>query len=129
MASVFETHGAFSWNELLTDDVPGAIEFYRRLFGWRMENLPDAPMPYAVVHAGSRAIGGIMTIPCQADGMPPTWCSYVTVDDVDALAARVPHMGGKLLVPPQDIPKVGRFAVIRDPQGAVLNVITYFRPA
>jgi predicted enzyme related to lactoylglutathione lyase len=53
----------------------------------------------------------------------------VTVADVDALTKQVVGLGGKVHMPPTDIPSVGRFAVIADPQGAVINVITYAMPA
>lgn len=125
MKTAFETHGAFSWNELATTNVGAARDFYGKLFGWKFEDMNAAGMPYAVISAGDTAIGGIMNVPAQAKGMPPTWGTYVTVDNVDELVARVASLGGKLLVPAQDIPTVGRFAVIQDPQGAVLSVITY----
>ena len=65
----------------------------------------------------------------RADGLRPTWVPYVTVADVDALVKKVVSLGGKVHMPPTDIPTVGRFAVIKDPQGATLNVITYAMPA
>ena len=61
--------------------------------------------------------------------MPPTWVPYVTVADVDALVKKVESLGGQVHMPPTDIPTVGRFAVIADPQGATINVITYAMPA
>ena len=67
-----------------------------------------------------------MPMPMNSPGMPPSCGSYVTVDDVDAQVARVEPLDGKLCVAPQDIPNVGRFAVIADPQGAMLAMITYF---
>ena len=82
-------------------------------------------MDYTVIKAGDTQVGGIMTIPDKAKGMPPAWGAYVTVDDVDATAARVAQLGGKVLVPATDIPDVGRFVVIQDPQGAILSLITY----
>lgn len=82
-------------------------------------------MTYTVVKAGGVGVGGIMAVLPQAQGMPPTWGCYVTVDDVDVTARMAEQLGGKLLVPPQDIPDVGRFCVIQDPQGAVINAITY----
>ena len=66
-----------------------------------------------------------MAIPTQAAGMPSTWGAYVTVSNVDALLIRVEELGGKICVPPQDIPDVGRFAVIQDPQGAMLSLISH----
>lgn len=66
-----------------------------------------------------------MTIPPEAAGMPPTWGAYVTMDDVDARAGQAVDLGGRILVEPRDIPDVGRFCVIQDPQGATLSLITY----
>ena len=64
-------------------------------------------------------------MPIPQQGMPPNWGTYVTVDDVDAVAKQAQQLGGKILVGPQDIPTVGRFCVIQDPQGAVIGAITY----
>jgi len=87
-------------------------------------------MPYHVVKVGDASLGGIMGMPPGAPaGMPPVWVTYVTVADVDALVKRVAVLGGTVRVPPTDIPTVGRFAVIVDPQGAAINVITYLAPA
>lgn len=125
MSTVFETHGAFSWTELLTDDVAGARTFYGRLLGWKFEDMPMQDGAYTVISVEGQKIGGIMRTPAEAKGMPPTWGSYITVDDVDARAAEAKKLGGETLVPPTDIPGVGRFCVIRDPQGATISLITY----
>jgi predicted enzyme related to lactoylglutathione lyase len=66
-----------------------------------------------------------MAKPEQAGDMPPNWCAYVTVDDVDATAAKIEEHGGKLCHPPMDIPEIGRFIHFTDPQGASLAAITY----
>ncbi|HEX6363398.1 MAG TPA: VOC family protein, partial [Albitalea sp.] len=124
----YKTHGAFSWSELLTTDPAAASEFYGSLFGWKIETMDMGQGPYHVVKAGDTSIGGIMKIPAESGPMPPNWCPYVTVSDVDATAKKCASLGGKVLMPPTDIPTVGRFAVIQDPQGAVLNVITYAMP-
>jgi predicted enzyme related to lactoylglutathione lyase len=84
-----------------------------------------AGMTYTVVQAGGTQIGGIMPMPPQAAGTPPHWGSYVTVEDVDATARHAEALGAKTLVPPTDIPNVGRFCTFQDPQGAVISVITY----
>lgn len=118
-------HGAFSWNELMTNDVQGAKAFYGELLGWTLQDYTPGDMDYTVIKAGDNDVGGMMTIPDQAKGMPPAWGAYVTVDDVDATAARVEQLGGKVLVPATNIPEVGRFVVIQDPQGATLALITY----
>jgi predicted enzyme related to lactoylglutathione lyase len=118
-------HGRFSWNELMTTDVEGATLFYGNLFGWEFEAFPMNEMTYHVIRSGSEETGGIMPIPPQAEGHPPTWGIYITVDDVDATAKRAEELGGKIHLPPTDIPGVGRFAVLEDPQGAFISIITY----
>ena len=127
MDEQFKQHGAFSWCELMTTDVDAAKVFYTRLFGWDTEDTTMPGMTYTVVKAGSQGIGGIMPIPKDAQGMPPMWGAYVTVDDVDSTAKTATQLGAMLLVPPRDIPNVGRFCVIQDPQGAVISAITYMK--
>lgn len=125
--SVSKPVGAFSWNELMTTDVKGAKAFYGDLFGWGMQKFEPGEMDYTMATLGGQEIAGIMGIPEEAAGMPPSWGGYVTVADVDALLPRVTQLGGKILVPPHDIPNVGRFAVIQDPQGAMLSIIKYLK--
>ncbi len=119
-------HGAFSWNELMTNDVNGAKAFYGELLGWTLTDMESACGAYTMAKVGEAEVAGIMAIPSDAQGMPPAWGAYVTVDNVDAMAAQVEKLGGKVCVAPQDIPDVGRFMVIQDPQGAMLMLITYF---
>ena len=118
-------HGRFSWNELMTNDMDGAKAFYGKLFGWKFEAFPMEGIDYEVIRSAGDETGGIMPIPPQAEGHPPTWGMYVTVDDVDASVKLVEELGGKIHLPPTDIPGVGRFAMIQDPQGAFISVITY----
>jgi predicted enzyme related to lactoylglutathione lyase len=122
----FKTHGAFSWMELMTSDPDGAIDFYKKVFGWTVEKMEMGTGPYNVVKVGDTAVGGIMNIPPNAPpGMPPMWGSYVTVDDVDKTAEIVTKNGGNVIVPGFDVPTVGRIAVVQDPQGATLSLISY----
>lgn len=125
MKDPFKQHGAFSWFELMTTDSEGAKEFYSKLFGWETEEMPMEDMNYTVVKVGEEPVGGIMTTPPQAEGTPPNWGGYVTVDDVDATARKAEELGAKILVPLTDIPNVGRFFVLQDPQGAIISAITY----
>jgi predicted enzyme related to lactoylglutathione lyase len=127
MDEQFKQHGAFSWCELMTTDADAAKAFYTKLFGWDTEEMSMPGMTYTVVKAGGKGIGGIMSIPKEAQGMPPRWGAYVTVDDVDLTARTAEQLGAKLCMPPQDIPNVGRFCVIQDPQGAVICAITYIK--
>ena len=118
-------HGAFSWFELMTTDVNAAKGFYTNLFGWATSDMPMQDMNYTVVKVDGEDVAGIMPMPPDAGEMPPAWGLYITVDDVDNTAVQAKELGGKVLVEPTNIPEVGRFSVIQDPQGAWFAVITY----
>ncbi|MFT3821115.1 MAG: VOC family protein [Rubrivivax sp.] len=124
----FKTPGAFSWCELMTSDPAAASAFYGKLFGWTIETMDMGTGPYHVVKVGSDGVGGLMKTPPDAGPMPPAWSCYVTVADVDATARTCTELGGKVCVPPTDIPNVGRFVVLQDPQGAFINAISYKMP-
>ena len=122
----FKTHGDFSWTELMTRDVVAAKKFYGELLGWTMDEMPMGEGVYTVLKAGDAGVGGIMAMPGQVPPQVPAhWASYVTVDDVDAVAKKAAELGAKTIVPPTDIPGVGRFYTFQDPEGAVLSVIAY----
>ena len=128
MGNRFETHGDFSWSELMTRDIEGSKKFYRDVLGWEMDEMPMQEGVYTVLKAGGEAVGGIMPMPAEVPEMVPThWATYVTVGDVDAVAKKAQEMGATIIVPPRDIPDVGRFATIQDPQGGVINVIQYLK--
>jgi len=120
-----QQHGASSGLELMTTEVEGAKKFYTQLFGWETEDMPTENMSYTITKIGDEGVGGIMPLPPEAEGTPPHWGVYVTVEDVDATARKAEELGGKIHVPPTDIPNVGRFCVIQDPQGSVISAITY----
>jgi predicted enzyme related to lactoylglutathione lyase len=123
-----DPRGKFLWYELMTTDVDAAKAFYTEVVGWRVQNWEGAGEPYSMWMAGEVGVGGMMTLPEQAKqmGAPPHWIAYVGTPNVDATVAQVKKLGGKVYVEPMDIPKVGRFATIADPQGAV---IAAFQPA
>jgi predicted enzyme related to lactoylglutathione lyase len=116
--------GSVCWNELATRDTAKAGAFYAGLFGWSLKE-SNFGMPYTEFGNAGRMIGGMVAMDGPMfEGLPPHWMTYFAVDDCDATAAKAEALGGSLIVPPSDIPNVGRFAVIRDPQGAVFSVIT-----
>lgn len=126
---VFKTHGAFSWCELMTTDPDAAREFYTQLFGWGSKAMDMPNGTYTTLQVGEASVAGLMKIPADAAGMPPNWGCYVTVDDVDATCKKVEQLGGKVCMPVMEVPTVGRMAVIQDPQGAMVSIITYSMPA
>ncbi len=117
-------HGRFVWSELMAADTNAAARFYSRVVGWKTQPFA-AGEPYLVWMAGAQAIGGLMQEPkkAQADGARPAWISYVGVKDADATATHARTLGGKVGIAPMDIPKVGRFAVLTDPQGAHIAIL------
>jgi uncharacterized protein len=116
--------GRFVWYENLTRDVPGAIAFYSEVVGWKTQAF-DKNSAYTMWVSGQGPLGGVMAMGKEMGQTPPHWMAHVQVADVDAVAAAVKRLGGKVHHGPEDIPDVGRFAVIGDPQGAVLSL---FRP-
>ena len=125
MTNPMKQHGAFSWNELMTSDIAGAKAFYTEMFSWQLEDINNE-MPYTMAKIDGQDSAGMMSMPPEAGEMPPMWGAYVTVNDVEASAKQAEALGGKILMEPRDIPEVGRFCVICDPQGAALSIITYF---
>jgi uncharacterized protein len=123
--------GRFVWYELSTTDLAAAKTFYAAVVGWAVG---DAAMPgaaYSLFSAGETSIGGAMQLPETARrmGAKPMWIGYVGVDDVDAAVGRLKSLGGTLYVPPTDIPDIGRFAVVADPQLATLALIKSRNPS
>lgn len=113
----------FFWYELMTTDVPAAEAFYKAVVGWETEPFGGAGMDYIVVKAQGRGIGGIMGTPEEAKGMPPMWMGYIYAADADKATAAVAAAGGKVHRPVAEIPNVGRFSVVADPQGAVFMLL------
>jgi hypothetical protein len=111
------------WSELATNDKPKALEFYTRLFGWSAKTNPADPQQYTELSNDARPMGGIMEISKEWGDVPPHWLPYFMVADCDASVAKAKELGGSVKVPPMDIPKVGRFATIADPQGAVFSIV------
>ena len=112
--------GAFVWYELMTSDPAAATAFYTQVVGWTAADSGMPGMSYTLVSAGPAQVAGIMAIPdeARAMGAMPSWEGYIAVADVDAAAARIAAAGGSTHRPPQDIPGIGRFAVMADPHGA-----------
>jgi predicted enzyme related to lactoylglutathione lyase len=124
--------GRFVWHELLTTDTKAAIAFYSEVIGWKTERFGESqgPEPYTMWVGSQGPLGGVMTLPAEAQrmGAPPHWMGHVEVDNVDATVQKVKAKGGRVHVPPTDIPTVGRFSVIADPQGASLSVFSPNQP-
>jgi predicted enzyme related to lactoylglutathione lyase len=116
--------GTFCWNELMTTDVDKAGAFYTKLFGYTADTQNMGGVDYTSLINGDRPAGGMMALtPEMGEGIPSNWSVYLAVADCDAIAEKAIALGGKVCKEPEDIPGIGRFAVIADPQGAVFCVI------
>jgi predicted enzyme related to lactoylglutathione lyase len=122
-ARILREPGALGWTELATRDTTAAKKFYTSLFSWKEKTSTDAGMAYTEFSLGNTPQAGMMEMTAQMAGVPPHWMPYFQVADCDASANKAKELGGSFLVPPTDIPNVGRFAVVRDPQGAVFAMI------
>ncbi len=113
--------GTFCWNELMTPDVDAAKSFYSQLFGWESKETDMGPQgTYTIYSAAGKDCAGMMKTPNEH--VPPTWLSYVTVEDVDASTSKAEGLGATVCVKPTDIPGMGRFSVIIDPTKAALGL-------
>jgi predicted enzyme related to lactoylglutathione lyase len=121
-----DVRGRFLWYDLMTKDPKGAQEFYASVAGWGLQPYNDLGMPYVMFTRNGTPIGGCMQLPDDAVkmGAPPHWLAYIGTPDVDITAAQALGLGARTHVAPQDIPKVGRFAVLADPQGATIAFYT-----
>lgn len=117
--------GRFVWYDLMTTDPKGAQSFYKDVIGWGTAPF-DGPMPYTMWTNGETPIGGVNDLPEEAKkaGAPPHWLSYIATPSVDETVDQAKGLGAKVLVEPQDIPTVGRFAILADPMGAAFAVYT-----
>ena len=122
--------GKFIWYELLSPNLAASEAFYSSVVGWTLKDSGMTDRRYMILHAGEIPVGGLMQMPeeAQATGMPTLWMAYINVDDVEAAIAKATGGGGKVHRPAEDIPGVGRFAVLADPHGAGFMVMKPIPP-
>lgn len=117
-----DIRGRFVWHELMTTDTDAAAAFYSKVVPWKTQ---DSGMPsYTLWMAGKTQVGGLTGLPSDGSNSstPPHWIVYVATPDVDATVAEAERLGGKVLKSATDIPNMGRYAVLIDPQGATFAV-------
>ena len=121
--------GEICWRELRSKNLPAAIEFYSKLFGWTTEQTKTSEMPYKEIILDGTAQGGMMGMDDpEWGGLPSHWATYVAVDNADESAAKITANGGSVHVPPFDAPGVGRMAMVADPSGANFAIIQFVQP-
>ena len=127
-AGVVNVPNSFCWNELATRDTKKAGDFYSTVFGWARDVQNLGPLEYTMFNNGDRPNGGMFGITPDMGNLPPHWLVYFAVDDCDAKVQKATELGAQVMKPADDIPGVGRFAILVDPQGAAFAVIKLDNP-
>jgi predicted enzyme related to lactoylglutathione lyase len=129
-SSTSTTRGRYVWHELMTPNPDAAKDFYGKVVGWTTSKFDGSPIDYSMWMSDQTPVGGLMQLTKeQADmGAPPNWLAYVEVPNVDDTIAKAQELGGSVIVPANTVPDVGRFAILRDPQGVAFAVITSATP-
>ena len=123
-AGVLGENGSLCWTELMTGDAAKAKAFYTGLFGWTAEEKSMGPgFAYTTFSNRGAPAAGMMQLTQEMAHIPPNWGVYFAVADTDATVAKATSLGGKTITPATEVPGVGRFAILQDPQGAVFAVI------
>ena len=122
-------HGVFYWNEMMARDPEGAKAFYGATLDYTFEGMPDPDggTYWLVLAAGvERPVAGIFSMDgkSQFDGVPDHWMPYIAVDDIDARVEKAVAQGATLMRPTVDVPQIGRFAILKEPGGAVVGWMT-----
>lgn len=120
-----EKHGDFVWYELMTTDADAAQAFYGPLIGWSFDKGDPGGMDYRTFKAGDAQIGGVLQLTDEmtGGGARPAWLGYIRVDDVPQALAGIRASGGSVTMEGGEVPGVGPFAMVADPQGAMFYVI------
>lgn len=112
----------FVWHEVYGPSAEASIDFYTQALGWGVESMDMGEMgTYNMLTVNGTPVAGIVGTSESPgmEGTPSHWATYVSVDDVDARAAKCVELGGSITVPAMDVPTVGRMCQVSDPQGAI----------
>jgi hypothetical protein len=119
------SNGVPCWVDLMTTDRDGAREFYSKLFGWQLDDMPAGPeMTYTMATKDGSFVCGLGDLPQEmaANGVPPSWNTYISSDDCDLVAKKASELGATIVAEPMDVMDNGRLCFIVDPQGAAFGV-------
>lgn len=112
-------NNAFCWHGIITTDVEKAKAFYGEALGYSIVTAKMGDGEATMVAAANIPRAHISAP--EAPGIPSHWDNYLRVDNVDATTKAAVSNGGKLVVPPTDIPP-GRFSVVTSPSGAMVSL-------
>ena len=122
-AGIYNAPSSLCWNELMSTDTTKAKQFYTGLFGWAANTQDFGGFEYTMFQNGERGAGGMIQIAPEMGPIPSNWLAYFAVDDCDAKVKKATELGAKVCKPADDIPGIGRFAILTDPQGAAFAII------
>lgn len=116
--------GTLIWNELQTSDTAASEKFYGDVFGWKAHTSVMPTGEYTSFMLGERPVAGMMEIRPEWDPIPPNWSIYLAVEDFDVAIEKVIALGAAPAMEPMDVPGVGQFVLLQDPQGAMFFVMS-----
>ncbi len=123
-----DNHGLVWWTELMTRDLERAVKYYADTCGWSYDTMDmmDGSGTYYVARVGDRPVAGLMDMSSMQHlaEVPPHWFSYFAVDDVEAAVGATRAAGGQVMREPFDVAGIGRIAILTDPIGAAMGLIT-----
>jgi hypothetical protein len=118
----------FIWNELVTSDQESSGAFFGQLFGWSRKEIDAGPFGiYTLFQQNGQDIAGMMNPTADTPGKGSFWHSYIAVEDVELCAKRAPLLGGSVVIPPHNVPDVGKICVVADPTGAITHLMQPFK--
>lgn len=125
-------HGQFCWYDLITTDPAAAKRYYPALFNWKVESFPfsSPDQPYDMWSVNGNTLGGVgkLSEQMRAKGLESHWMPSVHVNNIDETASKAMSLGGRVMAGPMDIPETGRYAVLTDPQGAMIAIFEAIGP-
>lgn len=116
-----QTPGLISWTELMTRDAAGSAKFYGELLDWTSEAMEMGGFTYTIFKTGEKSVAGMVSLPPDAESMPVQWMNYITVENLEASRDKAVQLGATVCKDVTDL-KMGRFVILRDPQGAVVGL-------
>lgn len=114
----------FIWHELVTPDQKSSGTFFSQLFGWKRREVDAGSFgTYTLFQKNGQDVAGMMNPTPDTTGKGSYWHSYIAVEDVEECARQAPLLGGSVVVPPHEVPDVGRVCVVADPTGAIAHLM------
>jgi len=123
-AELIKEQDTICWNELYTENIAIATEFYSTLFGWTAHQVTGAVgEEYTVFKSGDFAVGGMLKIESNCEAISPHWAVYFSVENCDSSLEFFQSQGATVKSEVMEYEGQERFAVVQDPQGAHFLIV------